>query len=86
VFHFYARDLHLVLGPWADGKAVRFRATIAGQAPGENQGGDTDSQDNGTVIEYRLYQLVRQKRSVADHIFAIEFLDPGVQAFSFTFG
>jgi hypothetical protein len=38
------------------------------------------------VTEHRLYQLVRQKGSIADHTFAIEFLDPGVQAFSFTFG
>jgi len=86
VFRFYARDLHLVLGPRADGKPVRFRVTMDGQALGENHGVDTDAQGNGTVTEYRLYQLVRQKGAVGDHIFAIEFLDPGVQAFSFTFG
>jgi thiol-disulfide isomerase/thioredoxin len=86
VFHFYARDLHLVLGPRPDGKPVHFRVTIDGQDPGGNHGLDTDSQGNGTVTEYRLYQLVRQKGAVTDHIFAIEFDDPGVQAFSFTFG
>jgi thiol-disulfide isomerase/thioredoxin len=86
VFHFHARDLHLVLGPRADGKPVRFRVTIDGQAPGENHGVDTDTQGGGIVTDYRLYQLVRQKGSSADHIFTIEFLDPGVQAFSFTFG
>jgi thiol-disulfide isomerase/thioredoxin len=86
VFRFHARDLHLVLGPGTDGNPVRFRVTIDGQAPGENHGVDTDAQGNGTVTEHRLYQLVRQKGSIADHTFAIEFLDPGVQAFSFTFG
>jgi thiol-disulfide isomerase/thioredoxin len=86
VFHFHARDLHLVLGPTADGKPVRFRVTIDGQAPGENHGVDIDAQGNGVVTDHRLYQLVRQKGAVADHIFAIEFEDPGVQAFSFTFG
>jgi thiol-disulfide isomerase/thioredoxin len=86
VFHFHARDLHLVLGPSADGKPVRFRVTIDGQAPGENHGVDTDAQGNGVVNGYRLYQLVRQKGAIADHIFTIEFEDPGVQAFSFTFG
>jgi thiol-disulfide isomerase/thioredoxin len=86
VFHFHARDLHLVLGPASDGKPVRFRVTIDGQAPGDNHGVDTDAEGNGTVTDYRLYQLVRQKGTVTDHIFAIEFLDPGVQAFSFTFG
>ena len=86
VFRFHARDLHLVLGPSADGKPVRFRVTIDGQAPGENHGVDTDAQGNGVVNSYRLYQLVRQKGAIADHTFTIEFLDPGVQAFSFTFG
>jgi thiol-disulfide isomerase/thioredoxin len=86
VFHFHARDLHLVLGPSADDKPVRFQVTIDGQAPGENHGVDTDAQGNGIVTGYRLYQLVRQKGTVADHIFTIEFQDHGVQAFSFTFG
>ncbi len=86
LFHFHARDLHLVLGPTADGKPVRFRVTIDGQAPGDNHGVDTDAQGNGVVTDHRLYQLVRQSGAVTDHIFAIEFEDPGVQAFSFTFG
>jgi len=86
VFHFHARDLHLVLGPGTDGKPVRFRVTIDGQAPGENHGVDTDAQGNGVVNAYRLYQLVRQKGAITDHLFTIEFEDPGVQAFSFTFG
>jgi thiol-disulfide isomerase/thioredoxin len=86
IFRFHARDLHLVLGPTADGKPVRFRVTIDGQAPGENHGVDTDAQGNGVVTDDRLYQLVRQKGAVTDHTFTIEFLDEGVQAFSFTFG
>lgn len=86
VFRFHARDLHLVLGPTADGRPVRFRVTIDGKAPGENHGVDTDAQGNGVVKDQRLYQLVRQKGSIMDHTFVIEFQDPGVQAFSFTFG
>jgi thiol-disulfide isomerase/thioredoxin len=86
VYRFHARDLHLVLGPGADGKPVRFRVTIDGQAPGENHGVDVDEQGNGTVTEHRLYQLVRQKGAVKDRVFEIEFADPGVQAFAFTFG
>ena len=86
LFRFHARDLHLVLGPAGKGKSVRFRVTIDGQAPGQNHGADTDAQGNGVVTEHRLYQLIRQKGAIADYTFAIEFLDPGVQAFSFTFG
>jgi thiol-disulfide isomerase/thioredoxin len=86
VFRFHARDLHLVLGASEDGKPIHFRVTIDGQVPGENHGVDTDAQGNGVVTDHRLYQLVRQKGSIVDHTFEIEFLDPGVQAFSFTFG
>jgi thiol-disulfide isomerase/thioredoxin len=86
VFRFHARDLHLVLGPSPSGKPIRFRVSIDGHAPGQDHGVDIDEQGNGTVKENRLYQLIRQKGPVADHTFAIEFLDPGVQAFSFTFG
>jgi thiol-disulfide isomerase/thioredoxin len=86
VYRFHARDLHLVLGPAADGKPVRFRVTIDGQAPGDNHGADTDAAGQGTVTGQRLYQLVRQDGPVADRTFEIQFLDPGVQAFAFTFG
>ena len=86
VYRFHARDVHLVLGPAADGKPVRFRVRFDGQAPGENHGVDTDAQGEGTITEQRLYQLIRQKNTADDHTFEIEFLDPGVQAFAFTFG
>lgn len=84
-FRFHARDLHLVLGS-ASGKPVRFRVTIDGKAPGADAGGDTNAGGTGVVTGQRLYQLVRQKGPVRDRTFTIEFLDPGVEAFSFTFG
>jgi cytochrome c biogenesis protein CcdA/thiol-disulfide isomerase/thioredoxin len=86
VFRFHARDLHLVLGPAADGKPVRFRVTIDGAAPGASHGADTDADGNGVVTGQRLYQLIRQRGTIEDRTFRIQFLDPGVQAYSFTFG
>ena len=86
VFRFHARDLHLVLGPAKDGKPVRFKVTLDGTAPGEDHGDDTDANGVGTVQGHRLYQLIRQKGVVGGRTFEIEFLDPGVQAFAFTFG
>jgi cytochrome c biogenesis protein CcdA/thiol-disulfide isomerase/thioredoxin len=85
-YRFHARDLHLVLGPAADGKPVRFRITIDDHAPGADHGLDTDAQGYGVVRENRLYQLVRQQSSILDRTFRIEFLVPGVRAYSFTFG
>ncbi|AOE79592.1 cytochrome C biogenesis protein [Pseudomonas lurida] len=86
VYRFHARDLHLVLGPGADGKPVRFNVTVDGQAPGDAHGTDVAPDGSGTVTEQRLYQLVRQPGAVQDHTFTIEFLDPNVAAYAFTFG
>jgi len=86
VFRFRARDLHLVLGPGVPGHTVRFRVTLDGHTPGAAHGADVARDGTGSVGEQRLYQLLRQDGPVAEHTFAIEFLDPGVQAYSFTFG
>ena len=86
VFRFHARDLHLVLGPGPDGKPLRFRVSLDGSPPAGDHGMDTDPQGYGTVTGQRLYQLIRQKGAVDDRTFQIEFLDPGAEAFAFTFG
>ena len=86
VCRFHARDLHLVMGPSRPGAAVRFRASIDGRPPGSAHGGDVDEGGNGTVVEQRLYQLIRQPKPIVDRQFEIEFLDAGAEAFAFTFG
>jgi hypothetical protein len=85
-YRFHARDLHLVLGPGVGGKPVRFRVRLDGQAPGADHGVDTDADGQGAVTGERLYQLVRQNGDIKDRTFEIEFLDPGAQAYAFTFG
>jgi cytochrome c biogenesis protein CcdA/thiol-disulfide isomerase/thioredoxin len=86
VFRFHARDLHLVLGPGPDRKPIRFRVLLDGDTPMGDAGVDSDGQGNGTVKGYRLYQLIRQKGKVEDRTFQIQFLDPNVEVFAFTFG
>ncbi|MGH8445329.1 MAG: cytochrome c biogenesis protein DipZ [Solimonas sp.] len=85
-YRFHARDLHLVLGPGSDGKPIRFRVTLDGRAPGAQHGVDTDADGKGTIAGQRLYQLIRQSGDIGDRTFEIEFLDPGAEAFAFTFG
>ena len=85
-YRFHARDLHLVLGPATDGKPIHFKVTIDGKPPGDNHGADTDADGNGTVDGQRLYQLIRQNGAISDQTFEIQFLDPGVHAYAFTFG
>ncbi len=85
-YRFHARDLHLILGSASDGKPVRFRVLLDGKPPLRDHGVDVDEQGLGTVTGQRLYQLIRQSPPIADRLFEIEFLDPGAQAFAFTFG
>ena len=86
VHRFHARDLHLVMGPLRSENPVPFRVSIDGQPPGAAHGGDVDEGGNGTVVEQRLYQLIRQPKPIVDRQFEIEFPDAGVATFAFTFG
>jgi hypothetical protein len=86
VFRLHSRDLHMVLGPTKDGKPVHFRVKLDGAVPAADCGSDSAPDGSGEVREPRLYQLIRQKGQIKDRTFEIEFLDPGVQTFAFTFG
>lgn len=84
-YRFHARDLHLVLGS-ASGKPLRFRVTLDGKAPAAAAGADVNAAGEGQISGQRLYQLIRQPGAIGDRTFEIQFLDPGAQAFAFTFG
>src|SRR5260370_42438648 len=81
---FHSRDLHMFLGSAKKGEPVRFKVTLDGVAPGDNHGVDSAANGSGEVREPRMYQLIRQKGPIKDVTLEIEFLDPGVEAFSFT--
>ncbi len=85
-FRFHARDVHLVMGPPSAGTPVPFRVLVDGRPPGDAHGLDVDEDGNGTVSEQRLYQLIRQRGSIADRTFEITFLAAGAEAYVFTFG
>jgi thiol-disulfide isomerase/thioredoxin len=87
VFRFHSRDLHLILAPGKDGKPVRFKVTLDGAAPGDNNGVDLGADGTGEIREPRMYQIIRQKGfPIIDRTFEIEFLDPGAEVLDFTFG
>ncbi len=85
VFRFHARDVHLVLRSRA-GTAVAFRVAVDGEAPGDAHGLDVDEEGNGTLVQPRLYQLLREPGEIKDRTFEITFFDAGVEAYVFTFG
>jgi Thioredoxin like C-terminal domain len=84
-FRFHARDAHLVLSPGAR-EAIPFRLLLDGEAPGPSHGVDVDEAGNGLLRNGRLYQLVRQHDGVRERTLEITFLEPGAQAYVFTFG
>jgi thiol-disulfide isomerase/thioredoxin len=86
VFRFHSRDLHIVLGTAKNGMPVRFKVKLNGAEPGDDHGVDSGPDGVGEIREPRMYQLIRQKGPIKDATFEIEFLDSGVEAFSFTFG
>jgi thiol-disulfide isomerase/thioredoxin len=85
-YRFHARDVHLVLANSTPSHPIRFHVTIDGAPPGLNHGSDVDGGGSGVLKEDRLYQLIRQSGPIVDRTVEIEFLDPGVNAYSFTFG
>jgi thiol-disulfide isomerase/thioredoxin len=85
-YRFQARDLNLVMGPATSGTSARFHILLDGNPPRAAQGIDVDGDGDGTVVEQRLYQLIRQHGPVTEHTFEIMFLDPDVEAYVFTFG
>lgn len=85
-YQFHARDVNLVMGPARKGGTVPFRVLLDGEGAGPAHGADVDANGNGTVVQQRMYQLIRQPRPIRDRRFEIEFLDGGAEAFCFTFG
>jgi hypothetical protein len=86
IYHFHARDLHLIMGPARPGVSIKFRVLIDGKVPGSAHGLDVDNNGNGTIDEQRMYQIIRQPEPIVDREFQIEFFDPEVEVYDFTFG
>jgi thiol-disulfide isomerase/thioredoxin len=82
---FHARDAHLVLSSGAR-EPVPFRLLLDGEAPGPSHGVDVDEDGNGMLRDSRLYQLVREHDAVRERTLEIMFLEPGAEAYAFTFG
>ena len=85
-YRFHARDVSLIMSPPARGTSARFRVLLDGKPPGDAHGGDTNAQGYGAAGEQGTYQLIRQHKPIVERTFEIEFLDPKVAAYDFTFG
>ena len=84
-YRFHARDAHIVLAPGAQGP-IPFRVLLDGEPPGASHGVDVDEDGNGLLQDARMYQLVRECDEVRRRTLEITFLEPGAEAYVFTFG
>ena len=84
-YRFRARDAHLVLSSGARAP-IPFRVLLDGQALGRSHGVDVDEDGNGVLRDGRLYQLIRAHDTVQERTLEITFLEPGAEAYVFTFG
>jgi thiol-disulfide isomerase/thioredoxin len=84
-FRFHARDAHLVLSPGAH-DPIPFRVLLDGEPPGRSHGVHVDEEGNGVLRDGRMYQLVREADAVRERTLEITFLEPGAEAYVFTFG
>jgi thiol-disulfide isomerase/thioredoxin len=84
-YRFHARDAHLVLSR-ASREPIRFRVLLDGEPPGPSAGVDVDTDGTGLLRDGRLYQLVRQPDAIRERTLQITFLEPGAEAYAFTFG
>lgn len=85
-YRFHGRDVNLIMCPPSNGKSVKFTVKVDGNPPGASHGEDTDAQGNGTLTHQRCYQLIRLQDRITDRTFEIQFAEPGVEAYDFTFG
>ena len=83
LYRFHARDLHL--SPPAPGTPV-VPGGPRRAAPGRRPRHRPRRPGQRHPTQPRLYQLIRQPGPVTQRTFEITFLDPGVQAYAFTFG
>ena len=85
VYRYHARDAHLVLS-CDTGEPIPFRVLVDGAVPGPSHGVDVDEDGTGVLRDGRLYQLLREADAVRDRTLEITFLEPGAEAYAFTFG
>jgi cytochrome c biogenesis protein CcdA/thiol-disulfide isomerase/thioredoxin len=85
-YHFYADKVYLVLRPGSAGTMAKIKVLLDGKTISmKNAGSDVK---NGILMvdANRLYNLVNLRGEKGDHLLQLQFKDPGIEAYAFTFG
>jgi len=92
VYRYSANDANLVLSnEQPDGPALRVEVTLDGApVPAALRGADVNVDEAGKtyllVKDQRLYQITDAKGNYGEHVLQLEFDEPGVAGYAFTFG
>jgi hypothetical protein len=84
-YKYDARDAHLVMSAGAH-DPIPFEVRLDGEPPGRSHGLDIDEDGRGVLGDGRLYQLMRAPDRVEERTLEVTFLEPGAEAYVFTFG
>jgi Thioredoxin like C-terminal domain len=73
---------------WSPGARdpIPFQVLLDGEAPGPSHGVDVDEDGHSLLRDGRLYELVREHDAVRERTLELILLEPGAEAYSFTFG
>lgn len=82
--HFVHADVGYAERVFAAIGAERMEQRLGGQFAAH--GADIEDRGNGAADRQRTYQLVREPESITERQFEVQFPEPGVEPFCFTFG
>lgn len=85
VYRFDAKNMYIVAAS-GSGQPVTLKLTLDGQPiPASERGSDVNANSEMTIQADRLYQIIAGQ-SYGEHILQITVENPGLQAYTFTFG
>ena len=82
IYRYSAKNIYFVA---RSNEGVTIKVTRDGQVLGANAGRDMDTNGTVRIQEDRLYELVNGEE-YGEHVLEIEVLEPGLEAYTFTFG
>lgn len=84
IFKYRAKDVYMVAS--GDGGPVKIKVSRDGEIPGGAAGEDIDESGSGSISSDNLYKLIQDNSEQGEHVIEIQIEDPGLKAFTFTFG
>lgn len=85
-YRFYANKVFMVIKPGTAGAGAKIRVTLDGKIVESSQSGGDVKDGVITIDSDRLYSVIDLKNNPGDHLLELDFLTPGIEIYTFTFG